>query len=119
MLICLDYDHTYTADPRMWDLMIPAFQAYGHTVILATHRDDRYDKTSLLLKLETIIPVFYTRGVAKKWYLEQFAPPAFRNPSIWVDDKPEAILHNSTATRDVLDNWRSTRTEANVNGSQE
>lgn len=106
MLICLDYDGTYHADPELWSVFITACQSRGHEVILATYRDDRYDQTPLLEELAGRIPVYYTRGVAKKWWMEQFAPIEHAKPSIWVDDRPEAILNNSGYARDSLEEWR-------------
>lgn len=110
-VICLDYDKTYDLGPEMWKAVIPAFKAAGFSVILATHRDDRYDRTPLLDDLATFIPVYYTRGVAKKWWLQQFAPAHHANVSVWIDDRPEAILNNSTMTREALVEWRKDQSE--------
>lgn len=106
MLICLDYDKTYDADPASWNWFIAFMTLQGHEVILATYRDDRYDKTRLLDTLAEVIPVYYTRGVAKRWYLEQFAPKEHSKVDIWIDDRPEAILNNSTFSRGQLAQWR-------------
>lgn len=106
LLFCLDYDHTYDADPAFWNDFIETAWASGHDVILATYRDERFDKTEHLVFLERMIPVYYTRGVAKKWWLEQFAAPEHSRPNIWIDDRPEAILHNSGLNREGLKEWR-------------
>lgn len=106
MLFALDYDGTYDADPGFWDDFIDKALLDGHNIILATYRDDRYDKTELLVQLEKHIDVYYTRGVAKKWWLEQFAPVENSRPDVWIDDRPEAILSNSGLNREGLAVWR-------------
>lgn len=106
MLIALDYDNTYDRTPALWMKFIDLFMREGHTVILATYRDAYFDKTPLLERLEKRIPVYYTRGVAKKWWLEQFAPVEHSRPDVWIDDRPEAILYNSGLNREELFEWR-------------
>lgn len=110
LLFCLDYDKTYDADPGLWNNFIQSVQNSGHRVILATYRDDRFDKTPLLEEVSKTIPVYFTRGVAKKWWLEQFAPEENGRPDIWIDDRPEAILNNSGLNREGLAEWRKEQT---------
>ena len=38
MLIALDYDKTYTADPALWDNFVDLAQSRGHTVKIVTMR---------------------------------------------------------------------------------
>lgn len=111
MLIALDYDHTYDRAPDLWKKFIDLFENEEHTVILATYRDDRFDKTPLLEELEKIIPVYYTRGVAKKFWLEHFAPAEHSSPDIWIDDRPEAILNNSGLNKEGLSEWRKAQVQ--------
>ena len=40
MLIALDYDETYTADPVLWDRFIGDANDHGHTVWIVTARRD-------------------------------------------------------------------------------
>lgn len=103
MRIALDYDRTYDADPEMWDDFIRLAQAMDHEVVLLTYRDDRFDVTPLLERLSETIPVYFTRGVAKKFWSEQFGPGSI---DVWIDDKPEAILNNSGLPREGLQTWR-------------
>lgn len=103
MNIALDYDNTYTASPSFWDDFISLCSNYGHNIFIVTFRDDRYDKDDTLDFFEqNDMNVYYTRGVAKKWWMEQFGEPV----SIWIDDKPEAILNNSNMTAEGLHIWR-------------
>lgn len=107
MNIALDYDDTYTADKNFWAYMIIVGKTKGHNFFIVTVRDDRYDKNETLELLEKNVKVYYTRGVAKKWWMEQFGEAV----DIWIDDRPENILNNSTKTKEWLDEWRSTRPE--------
>lgn len=104
LVIALDYDNTYDADPVAWDHFIKIFKGRGHHVVVLTFRDDRYDKTPLLLDLEKSIPVYYTRGVAKRWWSDQFGPGKI---DVWIDDRPEAIISNSLLDREKLAIWRA------------
>ncbi|QTG12383.1 hypothetical protein G6M86_03610 [Agrobacterium tumefaciens] len=109
MNIALDYDSTYTADPTMWDAFIEmAAQVFGHDIRIVTARDDRHDRTPALIELEKRLPVIYCRGVAKQWYLSHHGEGFV--PHIWIDDKPESILANSTFAPDKLAEWRANRT---------
>lgn len=104
LLIALDYDKTYDADPDLWQIFANKAVLRGHRIVLATYRDDRFDKTPLLKEAETLFPVYYTRGVAKRWWLEQFGPED--KVDIWIDDNPEAILYNSKLPKEALAAWR-------------
>lgn len=109
MRIGLDYDNTYSADPRLWRKFIDAARDYGHDVRIVTARDDRFDRTVDMVALERWCPVIYTRGIAKRWFLEHFGGDFVAD--VWIDDKPESILANSSTTPEALAEWRATRTD--------
>jgi len=111
LVIALDYDHTYTADKTLWAAFLNICRLAGHKVVVVTARDDRFDKTPCLNTLSVVGSVYYTRGVAKRWWMEQFAAPEHQKIDIWIDDKPEAILQNSTMSKEALNAWRAERTE--------
>lgn len=104
MKIALDYDMTYSADPEMWSNFCINATDRGHEVWIVTSRDDRYDY------LDNFHPptagIIYCRGVAKKWFCHHFPRIDF---DIWIDDKPESLFENSTASREQLDEWRENR----------
>ena len=110
MKIALDYDNTYTADPEFWyEFMLDAKER-GHDIFIVTYRDERYDMTDgLQFLIEDDFEVYFTRGVAKKWWMNQFAPEYHRDVCVWIDDKPEAILNNSVIDNEGLEAWRQTR----------
>lgn len=109
MKIGLDYDLTYSADPAFWQLFIGHAVLAGHDVRIVTVRDERFDRTPPLIEVEKLLPVIYTRGVAKRWFCEHFGGGFI--PDIWVDDKPESILTNSTLSPEGLAEWREGRGE--------
>lgn len=109
MKIALDYDLTFTLDAASWLRFAADFVAAGHEIRIVTIRDDRFDRTAELVKLEGAIGVIYTRGVAKRWFCDHFGE-GFR-PDVWIDDKPETILSNSTTAPDGLLDWRASRGE--------
>jgi hypothetical protein len=102
-IIALDYDGMYNRDPDFWNDFIKMSHTRGHKVVLLTYRDERFDRSSLLDELEKIIPVYYTRGVAKKWWNTYFGTG---HVDIWIDDRPEAILNNSSLPPGPLAEWR-------------
>lgn len=91
MLICLDYDGTYTEDPALWDQFIENAITAGHVVICATMRyqaEGADVERDLGLKVAQII---YTDRQAKQPYLRNRGI----NPDIWIDDSPYWLLNGS------------------------
>lgn len=107
MKIALDYDATYSLDPGFWDVVIDLAANAGHEIRIVTARDERYDRTPGLIAVEGKLPVIYTRGVAKRWYLSHFGEGFV--PDVWIDDRPESIISNSTFEPDKLAEWRANR----------
>ena len=91
MLICLDYDNTYTLDPTFWDAFIVVSKSSGHSVILATMRYPsegdtvRYDLEG---KVDDII---FTSRKGKRQYLKKLQ--IF--PDVWIDDMPEFVVYDA------------------------
>lgn len=110
MHLALDYDKTWTLDPPFWAAFAEFATMRGHEVRIVTIRDERFDRTAPLTALEQHLPVIYTRGVAKRWYCSHFAPDF--PVDVWIDDRPETILYNSTTTPADLAAWRAERGEA-------
>ena len=80
MLIALDYDKTYTADPDLWNDFIVIAQKRGHVVKIVTMR--RPDEQIIGVP----IPVVYTSRKAKA---------ALVNADVWIDDSPSWIYQDS------------------------
>jgi hypothetical protein len=80
MLIALDYDKTYTADPALWDDFVRSAQNRGHTVKIVTMR------TPAETIVNAPIEVVYTSRKAKS---------AVINADIWIDDSPQWVYQDS------------------------
>lgn len=88
MIIALDYDETYTADPELWDHFINQATVLGHSVICVTCRRDTEEN-----RLEVKIPSipkhnhYFTDLSSKRWYMEKREI----HVDIWIDDLPETV----------------------------
>jgi hypothetical protein len=86
MIIALDYDHTYTADPELWNFFIEKAHARGHKVVIATFRypeEAIYDSVR-----EKVDKVYYTSRQGKM----KFIADQGSYIDIWIDDAPHTIL---------------------------
>lgn len=79
MIIALDYDKTYTADPHMWDIFISVAKERGHKVICITMR-----YPNELIEIQNIDKIHYTSRKAKLVWAKQNDIKV----DIWIDDKP-------------------------------
>lgn len=107
MRIALDYDHTYTRDPVLWNEFITLAIGLGHDIRGVTARSGSDDRTLNLRNWERRLPVIYCNGVAKESvcaYLEWV-------PDIWIDDKARSIIHDSPTNGEQLAKWRVERGE--------
>jgi len=105
--IALDYDETYTLDPTFWRAFIHTSLEAGHDVRIVTARSPTHDNIDhIMIDRYYDIPVIYCDGVAKRFVCHHFEA---WDPDIWIDDKPQAVDNNSSATREWLEEWRATR----------
>ncbi len=81
MLIALDYDGTYTADPILWESFIKKAQERGHEVKIVTMRFPSEPLPDIGLD------ILYTSRKAK------FA--ALPQANIWIDDMPHFLFNGS------------------------
>lgn len=89
MIISIDYDDTWTADPQMWARIVKMMRARGHTVIAVTNRPNlpRYTqavKRDLGAYVEDII---FAGPMPKR----QAAANLGYNVDVWIDDFPSAV----------------------------
>jgi hypothetical protein len=80
MLIALDYDKTYTADPALWNSFAELAQNCGHTVKIVTMRTPA----------ETIVNV-----PVEVVYTSRKAKAAVVSADIWIDDSPQWVYQDS------------------------
>jgi len=82
--IALDYDNTYTRDPKLWDDFIASVKRRGHDILCVTMRHERE-------RVEVPCEVVYTGRKAKKPYCDDRSI----NIDIWIDDNPCWILRDA------------------------
>ena len=80
MLLAIDYDKTYTADPVLWDQFIQIAITRGHDIKIVTMR--RPDE----MIIDPPAEVIYTSRAAKL---------SFCDADIWIDDSPHWIYQDS------------------------
>lgn len=104
MTFALDFDGTYDQDPVLWDSFIASARRSGHRVVIVTYRNEELDPDPLLDKLRDVllVPLYFTNGVAKKWYMKHFGVPV----DVWIDNQPETLFENSSGSPSSLEEWR-------------
>lgn len=109
MKIAFDYDGTISEDLEGWHQVMTLMQDRGHDVFVVTFRDANHDWNNDLEFLhEDGFDIYFTAGVAKRWWCGHFGPGEV---DVWIDDKPEAIINNSSFHPTELVAWR----EGNMN----
>ena len=89
MIISIDFDDTFTADPITWKWVIKLLQSSSHTVVCVTGRhgtQEDIDETSAALPAG--IPVVFAGDEAKK----DAAVLAGYDVNVWIDDQPARIM---------------------------
>lgn len=80
MLIALDYDNTYTVDPKLWNRFIHDAEANGHVVKIVTMR---YPHEAII---NAPCDVIYTSRQAKAKTFKA---------DVWIDDSPHWIFQDA------------------------
>lgn len=88
MIIGIDYDNTYSADPEGWIQVIKLMQARGHQFVCVTGRSNQGEFGQQVIQaINGLIPIvfageFWKRDAAEKhgWKID-----------VWIDDNPEYI----------------------------
>lgn len=83
MLIAIDYDGTYTADPLFWDQVISLGQQRGHEFVCVTARKSPPESHERRIPVPVVCVGNEPKriGAAKRGY----------RPDVWIDDMPEMI----------------------------
>lgn len=99
MILCLDFDGTYTADMNFWDAFINKAKEAGHLVFIVTMRDESEGEAVVALvngpyKKEDNIQIVFTQRKAKKPYMFEWLRKQGYHPQsvIWIDDQPEFLF---------------------------
>ena len=90
MLIALDYDGTYTADPYLWDIFVEAATIKGHTIYCVTMRTEEEAKEIPKVLLDKVLLICTNRMAKEPILISQGI-----NIDIWIDDNPNWIYTDS------------------------
>lgn len=90
MKISLDYDETYTRDPKLWDAFVRMASARGHEVICVTMR---FPSAPTEFPADLPITTVYTSHKAKLEFMRERGIWI----DIWIDDSPHWILESAAS----------------------
>lgn len=89
MLIAIDYDDTFTADPKFWSAVIAAAVEHGHDVVCITARRKTFDNVhELLHALPTDVTAHFSYDEPKQDYARRNGLAV----DVWIDDTPGWIV---------------------------
>jgi SH3-like domain-containing protein len=86
--IALDYDGTFTADPKFWRSFIRMARASGHTVRIVTMRHPSTDEAIPDEHAYLVGDVVYTGRRAKV----DFCKAQGIDVDVWIDDSPHWLV---------------------------
>lgn len=94
LLIAIDFDDTFTADPDLFSRMIRIAVNRGHRVICVTSRRDSEENSNDIMNLFEKYQILKTQIIfcnmgSKLWTMEQLKFKV----DIWIDDAPHSIVH--------------------------
>lgn len=89
MIISIDYDDTWSADPQVWSQVAKLFRSRGHTVILVTNRYEIFGKPVLRACSGRVHNIIFAGSKPKR----DAAKEQGYEVDVWIDDYPESILY--------------------------
>jgi hypothetical protein len=99
LTIAIDYDDTFTADPRAWTVVIQVLVAAGHRVVCVSSRRDTVEHQATLRRY---LPTAVERIVLAYDMPKRKAARLFDIAvDIWIDDRPETIATKEEALKVV------------------
>lgn len=93
MKIALDWDDTFTRDPKFWAAFAYQAKLKGHEVRIVTFRPEAGvpEIEHTLRHLHIFIPVIATNYIQKRSACNALG----WLPDVWIDDSPEFIVENN------------------------
>jgi hypothetical protein len=90
MIVSLDFDDTFTADPLAWSSVAQVLTDAGHTVVCISGRDDTEANLSEIRRAlpECVESIYLCGARSKKAYAERESIPV----EVWIDDSPSRIV---------------------------
>lgn len=91
MIVSIDYDGTFTADPEIWTEIIKLLQARGHQVICTTNRRaESPGSQEVRNNLEALVPIVFAGNQFKRDAAKQQGWKV----DVWMDDNPGTISND-------------------------
>ncbi len=87
LLIALDFDGTFTADPKFWLFFARDAVVHGHQVITVTHRRETFENAQAMRNLGVNWPIIFAFDKPKKLA----AIEAGYAVDVWIDDNPVGV----------------------------
>ncbi len=93
MLLALDYDHTYTADPDFWDSVLILGMSRGHRFICVTQRPWPPSASSGQgRKAERLpSPAIPIICAGDQFKIDAAREAGYSKVHVWIDDAPETV----------------------------
>ena len=86
LTFAIDFDKTWTADPKAFWMISEMLESRGHEVIIATNRD-KWAPDMKRHNIRCSLPIIYCGGTFK----EEACRKAGYKVDIWIDDMPGTI----------------------------
>lgn len=86
MIIAIDFDNTFFADPEGWTQVIKLMENRGHKFVCVTGRSKEFGK-QVIENINGLIPIVFAGTEWKR----QAAEKSGWKVDIWIDDTPESV----------------------------
>lgn len=92
LIICIDYDGTFTAIPELLTQFIISAKEAGHRVICATMRYEHESESKEVMEsIGKLCEIIFTSRQAKLPFLLELGIV----PNIWIEDSPIWLFNNA------------------------
>lgn len=88
MVISLDFDETYTRDPKLWNTFIALARMQGHMVYVVTMRYEKEGAEVIKALNDKVDGIYFTGRKAKQRFMYDIGIAV----NVWIDDMPLFVL---------------------------
>jgi len=88
ILLAIDFDDTFTADPALWSAVIRLAKDGGHRVFCVSCRRETFENRAEMREaLPEGVPIFLTSFAPKEYFMGSRG----HKVDVWIDDYPLSI----------------------------
>jgi HK97 family phage portal protein len=99
LTISIDYDRTFSADPKLWGEFAQVAKSQGNSVVMVSRRpDDDANRNEVDAAIGAFADAFSTVLLVGDKLKDEAAKEAGLNVDIWVDDSPQYVKKQETET---------------------